>query len=189
MKPKIILLILIIVLSCKSRTGSKIGPAAIDKKTNIADTSIKAKTGPDNYIIDSTSNQEKGPVYMYCETMPEFPGGKSAFNDYMKNRIKYPPKAVLDKIEGRVVIKFIIRPGGEIDDLQILRSIRADLDNECLRVAKGMPEWKPGMINGKPVSVSFSTPVRFLLNDQEILNGIFILPPKKSSAPMHKTNP
>jgi hypothetical protein len=36
------------------------------------------------------------------------------------------------------------------------------------------------MINGNPVSVSYSIPIRFLLNSTENLNGIYILPAKKN---------
>lgn len=186
---KIFSLVLLIIISCKNKDDNKKISTFLDKKIDIGDTSQIRKVVQDNYIIDSTSKQDNGPVYMYCETMPEFPGGKSAFNEYVKNKTKYPPNAVSDKIEGRVIIKFVVRTGGEIGEVKIIRGLRDDLDRECIRVISGMPVWKPGMISGKPVSVSYSIPIRFLLKSSENLNGIFILPPKNSAVLKHKNIP
>jgi periplasmic protein TonB len=171
---------MIVIISCKNKNDNKIKPITGINKTDIANVEIITKKEPDNYILDNTSNQNNGPVYMYCEKMPEFIGGETAFIEYVKNNVKYPQQAVSDKIEGRVVIKFIVRETGEIGDIQLLRSIRTDLNNECIRVISIMPKWKPGMINGNPVSVSYSIPIRFLLNSTENLNGIYILPTKKN---------
>jgi TonB family protein len=172
-------LVLLVVMSCKNKNYNTIKPTSVNITGSRDSTALVSKPVPDNFIIDSTANQANGPVYMFCETMPEFPGGKNAFNEYLRKRIVYPTKAVMDKIEGRVVVKFIVRSTGEIGDVKVLRSIREDLDKECLRVMSTMPNWKPGMISGKPVAVSYSVPVRFLLQPGESLNGIYILPPKK----------
>lgn len=37
------------------------------------------------------------------------------------------------------------------------------LDKEALRVIKSMPNWKPGKINGKPVKVKYTLPIKFTL--------------------------
>jgi TonB family protein len=186
---KILSLVLLVIISCKNKNDNKIKSISFDKKNDSGSASLIRKVEPDNYIIDSTSNLENGPVYMYCETMPEFPGGKTAFNEYVKNNVRYSPRAVADKIEGRVIIKFIVNTDGEIGNVKIIRGVRDDLDKECLRVISGMPRWKPGMISGKPVPVSYSIPVRFLLNSGENLNGIFILPAKNPSLSGHKNIP
>jgi TonB family protein len=185
----ILFLVLTVPIGCKNKNDSKIKSSAPGQKTNIADTGTIKKNAQDNYLIDYTSNQDNGPVYMYCEKMPEFPGGETAFNDYIKNNVKYPQVAISDKKEGRVVIKFIVRASGEISDVQLIRGIRSDMDDECLRVVRVMPKWKPGMINNKPVAVSFSIPVRFLLKKTENLNGIYILPANNNSAPESKNLP
>lgn len=154
----------------RNRSGSGVPPAdtALREQAKVA--------GPDNYLIDDTENQDKGPVYMYCEKMPEFPGGEKAFESFVMKNVKYPSAAIADKTEGRVVVKFIIRETGKPSDIKILHGIRQDLNDECLRVMGLMPGWKPGMIGDKPVSVSYSVPVRFLLKRSENLNGIYILP-------------
>lgn len=169
--------VLIFIISCTGNNEKK-SDTSTAAKAEIADTSSINKDQPDNYLIDNTISQEYGPVYMYCEKMPEFPGGESAFFDYVRSRVKYPASAVSDKIEGRVVVKFIIKSDGEATDIKIFRGLREDLNNECLRVLSKMPHWKPGMIGSSPVAVSYSVPVRFVLQKGENMNGIYILPPK-----------
>jgi TonB family protein len=173
----IVYFILIFIISCKSPDNKK-STITNSQKTVASDTSFAKQKKQDNFILDNTSSQDYGPVYMYCENMPEFPGGEKAFIDYMRNNITYPKTEVADKFEGRVVVKFIINSKGEVTDVQIIRKQRPDMNDECIRVVKGMPLWKPGMLYGKPVSVSFNVTVRFLLSNSENLNGIYILPSK-----------
>jgi TonB family protein len=169
--------ILIFIISCKSPDNKK-STIPNSQKTVASDTSFAKQKKQDNFILDNTSSQDNGPVYMYCENMPEFPGGEKAFNEYMRNNISYPKAAITVKKEGRVVVKFIINSKGEASDVQIIRKQRPDMNDECIRVVKGMPVWKPGTLDGKSVSVSYNVTVRFLLTKSENLNGIYILPLK-----------
>jgi TonB family protein len=175
---QILFLILIFIISCRNKNENKTKSVLDVKNNGIAHSKQITKQEKDNYLLDNTSNQDNGPIYMYCEKMPEFIGGETAFIEYLKKNIRYPRQAVLDKIEGRVIVKFVVQVTGKVADVQLIRGVRSDLDKECLRIVSTMPEWKPGMINGLPVAVSNSIPVRFLLNSSENLNGIFILPTK-----------
>ncbi|WP_195584984.1 energy transducer TonB, partial [Bacteroides thetaiotaomicron] len=42
-----------------------------------------------------------------------------------------------------------------------VRSVDPDLDKEALRVINSMPQWKPGMQKGEPVSVKYTVPIVF----------------------------
>ena len=171
----IFILVLILFISCRNRNDNK-ALTSVDEKHGHADTTSLIKGGKDNYLLDNSSNQNREPVYMFCEKMPEFPGGETAFADYLKSKIKYPKLAVADKIEGRVKVKFIISSSGEIVETQILKGIEKDLDDQCLKAISSMPKWKPGMIDNKPVSVSFNIPIRFVLQKSDNLSGYYILP-------------
>jgi TonB family protein len=171
-----LIVIIFILVSCNSGNGPRVLNSSENKRTEQTDSSNLNKDEPDNYLIDNTVSQDKGEVYMYCEVMPEFPGGDKAFSEYIRKKIKYPRISVLKKTEGRVVMKFIIGSTGKIDEVKVLRSISKELDDECIRVFSNLPDWKPGTINKKPVAVSYSIPVRFVLTKSENLNGIYILP-------------
>ncbi|HLO60276.1 MAG TPA: energy transducer TonB [Bacteroidales bacterium] len=131
---------------------------------------------PDDFIIDTTYGHSNDTVYMFCENMPEFPGGQDAFESYLRKTIRYPKSAANEGYEGRVIARFVISSEGKPEEVSIKRSVRKDMDDECIRALSGMPSWKSGTINGKPVAVSFGVSIRFLHKRKDNLNGIYILP-------------
>ncbi len=97
------------------------------------------------------------------EVDPEFPGGNEALYKYLAQNIKYPEKAKADKIEGRVVVGFVIEKDGSISNAEVRRSVNAEMDAEALRVINAMPKWQPGTMEGKPVRVHYNIPITFKL--------------------------
>ena len=104
--------------------------------------------------------QQSGEVYTVTEIMPTF---RENVNLWLSKKVKYPAAAVKKKEEGRVIIKFIISPTGEVQKPQIIRSVSPSLDKEALRVISSMPKWNPGKQNGKPVAVYYTLPISFKL--------------------------
>jgi protein TonB len=60
-------------------------------------------------------------------------------------------------------VTFVVEKEGQISEVKVLRNLYPSLDKEALRVVKSMPNWKPGMQNGKPVRVKYNLPVFFQL--------------------------
>lgn len=105
------------------------------------------------------------PVYVNPSVMPEFVGGNSGLLKYLKDNIVYPKYARENRIEGRVVISFIIGKDGYISLPEVVRSVSPDLDDEAVRVVSMMTnKWTPGYINGEPVNVRYSIPINFRLS-------------------------
>ena len=67
------------------------------------------------------------------------------------------------KIEGRVLVTFIINRDGSIANIKVVKSVHPLLDNEARRVVKLMPHWKPGIEDGKPCRTMFAIPIEFKL--------------------------
>ena len=93
--------------------------------------------------------------------MPDFPGGQKELLSFLSRNIKYP--AIENKIQGRVIVQFVVNKDGSISGAKVVRSIDPDLDKEALRVINSMPQWKPGMNKGEIVSVKYTIPVMFRL--------------------------
>ena len=124
---------------------------------------IVTTKGNENKESANTQN-ETGVVFNVVEQMPEFAdGGMPGLMKYLGANIKYPEEAKKNKIEGRVIIQFVVAKDGSIKDATILRSVSPELDAEALRVINAMPNWKPGIQKGEPVNVKFTIPVTFKL--------------------------
>ncbi|MEM9985904.1 MAG: energy transducer TonB [Bacteroidota bacterium] len=96
-----------------------------------------------------------------ADIMPAFPGGEAALYRFLSNQIRYPEKALRNKAEGKVYIRFIVQPDGSITDLDILRGIGFGCDEEALRVVQMMPRWVPGELGGQKVAVYSSLAIEF----------------------------
>ena len=95
------------------------------------------------------------------EVKAEFPGGEEALNQFLKDHIKYPPKAAKKRIQGRVEVAFWIDKSGKIHDVRVVDSVDKDLDREAVRVCKLLPDFIPATVNGELVEVLFKLPIRF----------------------------
>ena len=76
---------------------------------------------------------------------------------------KYPIPALEAKIEGRVIVQFVVGKDGSISDIEIYKGVNPDLDAEAIRVIGAMPKWIPGKQRGKKVAVKYCLPINFKL--------------------------
>jgi TonB family protein len=117
--------------------------------------------------IQKDTNKEKE-IFIFVEENPEFPGGEEARQKFLQDNIVYPKKAQEKMIQGRVVLYFTVETTGEITEIKVAQSVHPLLDNEALRVAKLMPNWKPAKQRNKAVRVQYSMPITFTLDRSDI---------------------
>ena len=113
--------------------------------------------------VAKPSDNVTGDVYEAVEQMPEFPGGMAGLMQYITKNLRYPEEAKAKGIQGRVTVRVVVNTEGKVTNAEVLRSADPVLDAEALRVASSLPDWKPGMQDGKPVNVRFIFPVNFSL--------------------------
>jgi protein TonB len=101
--------------------------------------------------------------FSYVEQMPSFPDGTEAMYKYIYEKIKYPAIARENGISGQVIVQFVVSKEGEIQKAKVVRGIGGGCNEEALRVVAGMPRWKPGKHNGRAVPVTFTLPIKFVL--------------------------
>ena len=102
-------------------------------------------------------------VYGPVEVRPKYKGGDAALIKYLSENIVYPPEAVAQGIEGRVVVKFVVGLDGQARSVEVVRSVHPLLDAEAVRVASTLTEFIPGMVNGKNVAWGYVLPISFKL--------------------------
>ena len=102
------------------------------------------------------------------DNMPQFPGGEEALMKFLKDHIKYPPEAVKNNIQGRVILQFVVEKTGKVGTVKVVRSVDESLDREAVRVVKTLPNFTPGSLDdGRKVNVWYTLPVIFLLPPDE----------------------
>ncbi len=103
-------------------------------------------------------------VHEKVDEMPVPPGGMDGWIKHMTENLKYPQAARDAKIEGMVVLTFIVKEDGSVSDVEILRGIGAGCDEEGKRVVEISPKWTPGKIAGKAVNTRMTLPINFKLS-------------------------
>lgn len=106
---------------------------------------------------------DENSIFQVVETQPEFPGGMAELMKYLQKNIRYPQICKEQRVQGRVIVQFVVNADSTITDVNVVKPVNPYLDQEALRVVKAMPKWKPGEQRGEPVRVRFTLPVTFRL--------------------------
>ncbi len=91
---------------------------------------------------DNTKNDE--PIFMIVEQQPQFKGGDRALYAFIGKNLKYPADAKKKKIQGRVIISFVVRKDGSLTDFKVSKSLKHGCDQEAIRLIKATAPWSPG---------------------------------------------
>lgn len=94
---------------------------------------------------------------------PKFPGGTEAMEAYFKKNMKYPKRAIEYGIEGRVVFNLEISAEGKVSNIWLFKGLFYECNEEAYFLIKKMPDWIPGLKDGKPVAMQIMVPVAFIL--------------------------
>lgn len=145
--------------------------------------SMSAQEVPDT-IIDGNkyANTKEWPE---DGKLPQFRNGTADLLRYLHFNVKYPKEAKKHKVEGRVIVVFVVDTDGSIVHVHPVESLVHFLDkekalkatgmsenemtnhfgnlfqDEAKRVLSTMPNWKPGIQFGRPVRVRFTVPLTF----------------------------
>ncbi|MBQ6208632.1 MAG: energy transducer TonB [Prevotella sp.] len=101
--------------------------------------------------------------FRIVEQMPEFPGGMTAYMKWLTKNLKYPDIARDQRLQGKVIVQFIVNKDGTIADAKVVKSVTPSLDREAMRVIRMMPAWKPGIQDDKPCRTMIAVPIVFKL--------------------------
>jgi len=129
---------------------------------------------PEVNEIDSAGNGQNGSeigegvgensgITTIIDVYPRFPGGNEARLYYLRKNTSYPEQAVKSKIQGVVMVVFIVETDGSISGVEISKGIGGGCDEEAIRVTKAMPQWEPGKRGGRKVRVIVRMPIVFML--------------------------
>lgn len=108
--------------------------------------------------------------YYDCDYRPTFlgsPDPKIFLEKWVYAYLKYPPEAVRNGIQGRVLVDFVIDERGKVTDVKVLKGVDPLLDAEAVKVVAASPDWKPARLMGKKVKSEMSLYVEFKLEKKK----------------------
>ncbi|MDR2148896.1 MAG: energy transducer TonB [Tannerella sp.] len=123
----------------------------------------------DFMLLNRNHFTEEGNDTLFTEPymrLPSFPGGNRGAVKFLSENIEYPDRALEEKIEGSVVVEFVVGKDGSISNIQVAKSLNKYLDEEAVRVIKKMNGWKPGIQYGEPVEAYHTLRVVFGLHNE-----------------------
>jgi protein TonB len=97
-----------------------------------------------------------------AEIQSTFPGGLPAWKDFLQRNLRYPQRAIDQRIEGTVLLKFIVCQDGTVCDIQAV-SGPEELRETAINVLKKTPNWVPALKNGEVVKSYKKQPIIFRL--------------------------
>ncbi len=152
--------------------GRKVGNQSFSNAFWGSDNKLYAFIGEQAYTVEADGslketdivNNQEPKASVIADQMPEFPGGIKELRRFIARTTGYPDFARNNGIQGTVYVKFIVNEQGKVEHAQIFKGVHPLLNQEALRVINRMPDFKPGKLKGKAVSVWYSVPVVFKLN-------------------------
>jgi hypothetical protein len=100
---------------------------------------------------------ENKEVFYIVESMPKYPEGFKALNDYVFEK----ENALKNDISGKANVLFTVLASGRVSDIKILKHDNEEVAKAAYKIVKEMPDWTPGKQRGKPVPVKYLLPVEF----------------------------
>ncbi|MGE5681945.1 MAG: energy transducer TonB, partial [Bacillota bacterium] len=96
---------------------------------------------------------------MYSDQLPQPVGGYEALID----RVDYPSLALNAKVEGNVLAKITLDENGNVEDVQLVKSIGAGCDESVIKAIKDTKFIYPSNYEGSTVLNQFNIMFRFSL--------------------------
>ena len=140
------------------------GKGSSKQKLQIKEESSKGKTiqaDKSEKGVEQLSNENH--FFNAVGEKPEFPGGEAGLINYLQQNLTYPEEARKYRIQGNVLISFMVEENGAVTSVQVLYGIGGGCDEEAKHVIAEMPNWKPALKDGKSERVLFKMPISFKL--------------------------
>ena len=97
-------------------------------------------------------------IYMTVDKKAEFSGDQE---EWLAKNIQLSKATDGKGLSGRVGICLVVNEDGSVSGVRLKQGVNKTLNEEALRLFRSMPNWKPAIIDGKPVKSLVLTGVSF----------------------------
>ncbi len=131
-------------------TGQKINEGLYKSDTLIAEL-FKQPTIALPYLKSCASNSD---IYGCSD---------ATLAQYIYSNLRYPAEARKKGIHGSAYAEWDVMPNGSITNIRIPQTLNNDIEAECRRLLKNMPQWMPAQKNGLEIKRTVSLAIDFKL--------------------------
>ena len=85
--------------------------SALPKK--VSSVTIPGNKDTEVVFTDKKESADNDSIYGVMDELPMFPGGDQACANWVAKKLKYPPKCKKEKIEGFVIVQFVVEKNGK----------------------------------------------------------------------------
>lgn len=99
---------------------------------------------------------------------PKSDCAEKAMFDFVYSKIDYPQEAVSNKTAGKVVIKCVVEKDGSLSNCKIEKNLGSGCGEATLKAVQSIEKFVPAQLNGKPVRVYYSIPIKFPFKQKKV---------------------
>lgn len=122
-------------------------------------------------LMDSSTifqeSMTAGFIAPHVDSVATFVTGLKGIGSIISKNMKYPEKAISQKISGKVWVSLVVNEKGKIipEMVKTVKGIGSGCDEEAVRLVKMMNNWHPATKWGKPVRFQTTMPISFVLSN------------------------
>ena len=94
--------------------------------------------------------------------LPKYPGGKTAFQEFIRKNLRYPKEALEKKVEGSVHIHYRVDGLGKVIEANVTKGLGYGCDEEAMRVVN-LLKYNKAKNRGVRVTAGMRTRINFKL--------------------------
>jgi protein TonB len=79
------------------------------------------------------------------------------------HNVVYPELALRNNLTGRVQVRFIVNPRGQVANVEVTQSAHPDLDAAAVQAIEQLKVFAPGRQDGKAIKFYYTVPIKFAL--------------------------
>ena len=150
----------------KAKDPNTIYSMNVDKKNNRI--YVKYKNGKEDVVLITKEVRlvlDTGGALRKVEFEAEFPGGRPAWIQYLQKNLKYPDDAASKEIQGTVLVEFIVKTDGTLENIHMVSGPEA-LKAESVRIIRDSGKWIPAKDHGEIVKSYKKQPIIYRLEPQ-----------------------
>ncbi|WP_165903761.1 energy transducer TonB [Hymenobacter gummosus] len=106
---------------------------------------------------------EAGPQVITPDEPARPVNGTEAWFEWVQQVQQYPAQARQRKVQGKVMMEFMIEKDGSLTNIKPVKRLGSGLDEEAIRIVKLSPKWQPAKYKGAPIRQKMVLPILFQL--------------------------